>query len=167
MNGMIMKNGKEQGYVKILAILVAAWIMYCCYVLITKGEKVSLKPDYSPSKSSISGVKKMSKQELKDMLGRSTWTLLHVIGSKYPAFPTSQQKKDTLSFVHLLSSVFPCEECRKHFQGLLAMHPPRVGSNDEFKTWLCEAHNIVNKRIGKPEVDCKTVDDLWDCGCEA
>jgi FAD-linked sulfhydryl oxidase len=26
-------------------------------------------------------------------------------------------------------------------------------------------HNIVNKRLQKPEFDCKGLGDLYDCGC--
>jgi hypothetical protein len=31
--------------------------------------------------------------------------------------------------------------------------------------WLCEVHNIVNKRLHKPDFDCLTLNDVYDCGC--
>jgi FAD-linked sulfhydryl oxidase len=31
--------------------------------------------------------------------------------------------------------------------------------------WGCMVHNIVNKRLKKPEFDCKGLGDLYDCGC--
>lgn len=156
----------EQSYAKVLVALVAAWGLYRCYGFLRERTVVSstLRPE---GMQEAWQARRLSKKEIKERLGRSTWTLLHTMGARYPAFPTAQQRKDTLSFIHLLSALFPCGDCTKHFQKLLSDFPPRVGSNDEFKTWLCEAHNIVNRRLGKAVVDCRTVDEIWQCGCEA
>ena len=35
----------------------------------------------------------------------------------------------------------------------------RVASRDELCVWMCEAHNRVNRQLGKPEFTCK-IDDL-------
>lgn len=34
--------------------------------------------------------------------------------------------------------------------------------------FFCEVHNIVNKRIKKPEFQCKKAVEYWggDCGCD-
>lgn len=31
--------------------------------------------------------------------------------------------------------------------------------------WLCSVHNRINERLGKPEFDCLTLNDVYDCGC--
>jgi hypothetical protein len=31
--------------------------------------------------------------------------------------------------------------------------------------WLCSVHNMINERLGKPEFDCLTLNDVYDCGC--
>lgn len=31
--------------------------------------------------------------------------------------------------------------------------------------WGCMIHNKVNKRLGKPDFDCKDIGDAYDCGC--
>jgi FAD-linked sulfhydryl oxidase len=31
--------------------------------------------------------------------------------------------------------------------------------------WGCFVHNIVNKRLKKPEFDCKDIGEAYDCGC--
>lgn len=31
--------------------------------------------------------------------------------------------------------------------------------------WLCHVHNLVNERLGKPEFDCLTLNETYDCGC--
>lgn len=106
------------------------------------------------------------KQEERDELGRSTWHLLHVMASKYPLVPTTKEKKNYMTFLNLLSVLFPCEECSGHFQNLLKMHPPVLDSRDKFEEWLCNAHNIVNIRLNKPIFNCKRLSDVWGCGCE-
>lgn len=44
----------------------------------------------------------------------------------------------------------------------------RVGSREELSVWMCEAHNRVNRQLGKPEYSCKIKDlDLrWRNGGE-
>lgn len=149
---------KEQSYGRVLVLLLIACAIYGCYTVVSSGPQ---------KRAGVMHTGKLTNQELRERLGRSTWTLLHTMAAKYPAFPTVQHKRDVLSFLHLLSVVFPCGECTKHFQKLLSDFPPRVSSHDEFKTWMCEAHNIVNRRLGKAVVDCRGVDDVWQCGCEA
>jgi len=31
----------------------------------------------------------------------------------------------------------------------------------EFAQWMCEAHNHVNRKLGKPDFDCSKVDQRW------
>jgi hypothetical protein len=31
--------------------------------------------------------------------------------------------------------------------------------------WGCYVHNIVNKRLQKPEFNCEDIGDAYDCGC--
>lgn len=31
--------------------------------------------------------------------------------------------------------------------------------------WGCYVHNIVNKRLKKPEFNCENIGDAYDCGC--
>jgi FAD-linked sulfhydryl oxidase len=111
--------------------------------------------------------KAMSKIEIREHLGRSTWTLLHTMAATFPGIPSEEHKKDVLKFIYLLSKLYPCGDCAQHFQKLLNDHPPKVSNHDEFAGWLCSAHNVVNKRLGKPIFDCSKVDERWECGCEA
>lgn len=56
-------------------------------------------------------------------------------------------------------------ECAQHFQSLLARHPPRVGSRKDVVQWTCEAHNLVNERLNKPQMNCDGIEKLYGCGC--
>lgn len=39
-------------------------------------------------------------------------------------------------------------------------------SNNDFNDWLCQVHNIVNRKLGKDEFDCGQLLERWsDCGC--
>jgi FAD-linked sulfhydryl oxidase len=99
--------------------------------------------------------------EYSAMLGRAGWTLLHSITVNYPDHPTEEQKADAYMFLHVLSKLYPCKMCAENFKKELVMLPPRLGSRTEFATWLCELHNSVNVRLGKPVFDCSQVFERW------
>ncbi len=44
--------------------------------------------------------------------------------------------------------------------------PLRVSSRKSFSLWVCEQHNAVNAKLGKPEVPCdaRTLDARWRTG---
>jgi hypothetical protein len=45
--------------------------------------------------------------------------------------------------------IIPCLSCRQHFEQVLVENPvPEAG---DFFAWSVDVHNIVNKRLGKPE----------------
>jgi hypothetical protein len=75
-------------------------------------------------------------------LGRSTWFLLHEIVKtpQSPAFP---------SLMWSLSELYPCEICRAHISEYLHQNPPIMS-----EYWMCAFHNVVNVRLGKPEIEC-------------
>ena len=44
--------------------------------------------------------------------------------------------------------------------------PPKVTDNKELSIWLCETHNIVNKRLNKPIFNCdfENLKKRWKTG---
>jgi len=100
----------------------------------------------------------------KDELGRSTWKFLHTMAASYPEKPTESEMKDTKSFFSLLGRLYPCEHCAKDLAEELKVDPPKVSSQDDFSQWLCRLHNKVNLKLGKPEFDCKLVNQRWRDG---
>ena len=94
-------------------------------------------------------------------LGRATWTLLHTLASQLPERPSKQQRKDLHTLVDVLTRVYPCGECAYHFRQFVKADPPRVDSRSAFAQWLCRLHNNVNRRLGKAEFNCTTVDAKW------
>lgn len=92
-----------------------------------------------------------------EQLGKSTWTLLHLIAATYPEEPTSKEQADLKQFVKLFGNFYPCWFCAEDFRGYVQKIEPDTTTQDKFGKWLCNAHNEVNVKLGKPKFDC----DLW------
>ncbi|XP_037523200.1 FAD-linked sulfhydryl oxidase ALR-like [Rhipicephalus sanguineus] len=97
-------------------------------------------------------------------LGRCTWSLLHSVAAYYPKRPSAEQQRDAEQFFRLFARLYPCKECAQDFRTELDSSPPRVTSRTELAQWLCEQHNVVNRKLGKPEFDCSRVDERWRRG---
>lgn len=108
---------------------------------------------------------KMVNETLKAQLGNSAWHLLHTVLARYPDKPTQKQKSTLKQYIHLFAQVYPCGDCARHFQKLLEKSPPQVSSRKTAAIWGCYIHNQVNERLGKPEYDCGTILEDYDCGC--
>ncbi|KAK0724773.1 ERV/ALR sulfhydryl oxidase domain-containing protein [Lasiosphaeris hirsuta] len=99
-----------------------------------------------------------------ETLGRSTWTLLHSIAATYPTTPTTTEQSDIKNFMRLFAKLYPCWVCAEDFQKYIEKEKIRTQSRDEFGNWLCEAHNEVNKKLGKPTFDCSKWQERWRTG---
>lgn len=100
----------------------------------------------------------------KDDLGRSTWGFLHSMASYYPDKPTKSQSENMTRFFNIFAQFYPCEPCALDFQEDIKKYPPKTSTRDELAKWLCERHNTVNKKLGKPEFDCSKVHERWRDG---
>lgn len=89
---------------------------------------------------------------------------MHSIAATYPPKPTAREQADLKSFMHLFSKVYPCWVCAEDFQKYMEKEDVRTGSRDEFGNWLCEAHNEVNRKLGKPVFDCTRWEARWRTG---
>lgn len=103
-----------------------------------------------------------------EALGRSTWTLLHSLTATYPSSATSQQQNDMQSFLGLFSKLYPCWVCADDFRNWMndpsGSNRPRLKTRNEFGNWMCEAHNEVNRKLGKKEFDCSKWEERWRTG---
>jgi hypothetical protein len=68
---------------------------------------------------------------------------------------TVSRKSKTCVFFHSVSHTLLF--CFVH------LLPHRTSSREALCTWLCEQHNIVNQKLGKPQYACdiKTLDERW------
>lgn len=100
-----------------------------------------------------------------EALGRSSWTLLHSIAAQYPPNPTPNDQSNLTSFIGLFSKLYPCWVCAEDFQDYISkVGGVKARSRDEFGRWLCEAHNDVNEKLGKPKFDCCKWEERWRTG---
>lgn len=97
-------------------------------------------------------------------LGRSSWTLLHSIAATYPEAPSAEKQQDLLQFVTLFGKLYPCWFCAKDFQAYVSQNKPKVRTQEEFGRWLCDSHNEVNVKLGKPKFDCNLWKERWKDG---
>jgi hypothetical protein len=75
--------------------------------------------------------------------GPHFWMTLHI------ACLGCQDYKIISEFVEGYKAIIPCLSCRMHFDSVLTENPvPEAG---DFFKWSVDVHNIVNKRLGKPE----------------
>ncbi|CAO3572533.1 unnamed protein product [Mortierella alpina] len=107
----------------------------------------------------------LGNETAKAELGRATWKLLHTMAARYPLKPMPDERAAVKQWIMLLSRLYPCGECAAHFQLLLKEHPPQTSSRASLSNWSCSVHNMVNKRLGKPDFDCGTLEDVYKCGC--
>lgn len=108
---------------------------------------------------------KMVNETLKAELGRSSWRLFHTILARYSEKPTDLEKNTLSAYIDLFAKVYPCGDCARHFQKLLAKYPPQLNSRQIASVWGCHIHNKVNERLQKPEYDCSNILEDYDCGC--
>ena len=76
--------------------------------------------------------------------GPHFWMTLHI------ACLGCQDPKVLTDFVEGYKEIIPCLSCREHFEQVLVENP--VPEADDLFKWSVDVHNIVNKRLGKPEV---------------
>ncbi|XP_063363474.1 FAD-linked sulfhydryl oxidase ALR [Cydia amplana] len=100
----------------------------------------------------------------KEELGQATWGFLHSMASYYPEKPTKAQAKSMTQFFNIFSQFYPCEPCALDFREDLKENPPQTESRNALAQWLCERHNTVNEKLGKPEFDCSKVHERWKDG---
>ncbi|KAK3173310.1 hypothetical protein OEA41_006639 [Lepraria neglecta] len=101
-----------------------------------------------------------------EALGRSTWTFLHTLSASYPPHASPTQQSEMRQFLDLFSRLYPCWTCAEDFQEWMRSpgNEPRVSSRGEFGRWMCEAHNEVNRKLGKEVFECSRWEERWRTG---
>ena len=87
--------------------------------------------------------------------GPAAWNTLHVVAHTFPDAPTQKEREDLHSFLKLFGQHLPCPKCRTHFVQLLnerltGADSVHLQSRERVTAFLNEAHNDVNRRLGKP-----------------
>mmetsp|Transcript_100158 Transcript_100158/g.287738 ORF Transcript_100158/g.287738 Transcript_100158/m.287738 type:complete len:167 (-) Transcript_100158:241-741(-) len=96
-------------------------------------------------------------------LGRSSWKLLHSMAAWYPEEPSNEDQRQMKGFFQALATFYPCSWCAEDFQQEIKKTPPATESRKDLCLWLCDQHNRVNQKLGKPLFDCTmtNLDERW------
>ncbi|KAI1638461.1 ERV/ALR sulfhydryl oxidase domain-containing protein [Biscogniauxia mediterranea] len=108
---------------------------------------------------------KLENATAKAELGRATWKLFHTMMARFPDDPSPDDSLALKTYIQLFARLYPCGDCARHFQKLLAQYPPQTSSRNAAAGWACFVHNQVNERLKKPMFNCNDIGDFYDCGC--
>jgi len=96
-------------------------------------------------------------------IGTGSWNLLHSMAAWYPNHPTAQDRREMTGFFSAFARFYPCPWCAHDFQQNLQAQPVQTSSRTALCQWLCEQHNMVNEKLGKPLFPCDmaSLDERW------
>ena len=94
--------------------------------------------------------------------GKPVWQSLHYISFAFPEKPTMAEQAAARNLVYSLGQTMPCNECKKHWNLYIKQKPPQVYNRMAFATWVFDAHNAVNKRVGKTTKSWKYAQRKYD-----
>ena len=100
-----------------------------------------------------------------DSLGVSTWALLHSVAAIYSNSPNETEKESLKDFFEGLMYFYPSKS--NIMKEILKEHPLEYSNREELIYYMCEIHNLLNKKLGKKKFSCKEAFNVWggDCGC--
>jgi hypothetical protein len=96
--------------------------------------------------------------------GKYFWKMLHYVTFAYPSNPTSEDKKNMMSFFVTFKEIIPCEKCRYNFKQHLVNNPlndDALANKQNLILWLLKLHNDANKSLGKPEVTLNQLSQMY------
>jgi hypothetical protein len=98
----------------------------------------------------------------KGSFGPHWWYVMQNLCATLPQRPSLKERADLKLLLRLLLQKIPCSECKEHARDYVKEHP--ITNNvvkDPYSafSYICQFHNDVNKRTGKPVVDCSKIYD--------
>ena len=90
-------------------------------------------------------------------LGNAGWAVLHATAAAFPSEPSGAKQRCFSEFLHAWAGLYPCGACAAHMRAWLRAHPPEqaaAGGRRAASAYVCEMHNGVNARLGKPTYTC-------------
>ena len=140
-------------------------IIFLLSKLYLKGYKFKSKDITNDNKKNISNIYYIPHNITCNSLGVSTWALLHSVAAIYPNNPNKTEQENLKNFFDGLMYFYPSQS--KMMKEILREHPLEYSNREELIYYMCEIHNILNKKLGKKKFSCKEAFNVWggDCGC--
>lgn len=90
--------------------------------------------------------------------GNISWILMHSLSEKIKEQAFTSCKETLLKIIFDLCNNLPCPDCRDHAISLLKKsNINKISNKKDLISFLCEFHNIVNKKLNK---DTKTIEEI-------
>ena len=98
----------------------------------------------------------------KEVWGNNIWYLFHSIAHKIKESEFSNVKNDLSYLLNTISSNLPCPECSADAVSVLnKVNFNNISSKEEFKKFVFNFHNHVNKKLNKPIFKLSELDDKY------
>jgi hypothetical protein len=101
-----------------------------------------------------------------DVWGPMFWFTLHNGAINYPEYATGHYKKRMTGFIKGIPYMIPCKKCKEHATQYIEDHKDRLDSITSSRKNLFEFffqfHNVVNKRLNKPEISIEKAYEIYD-----
>ena len=91
------------------------------------------------------------------------WGTLHIACLAAPPVLSDEHKTAFRNLIESFTLVLPCPACQMHFREVLQQFPleESLNTGEDLFTWSVAVHNIVNARLGKPQVSLKDAVYYW------
>ena len=98
----------------------------------------------------------------RDIWGNTIWYLFHTIAHKIKEEEFLNSKKDLIFLINTICSNLPCPECSNDAINILnKVDLNKINTKQEFKIFLFNFHNHVNKKLEKQIFNEKDLDDKY------
>lgn len=95
--------------------------------------------------------------------GPGTWITTHVFTLVCDKSGRKRDYRYGGIFIYRMIHAFPCRKCRRHAVKYLDNHPvPQSKDEGSMFEWTVIFHNVVNKRLGKPEMPLEEARSLYE-----
>lgn len=94
--------------------------------------------------------------------GNISWILMHSLAQKVIENKFVNCKQILIKIIFDICNNLPCPDCREHANKLLkSSNINKVSNKKELISFLCEFHNIVNKKLKKPTKNIEEVEKQY------
>lgn len=91
--------------------------------------------------------------EMQIKIFHDLWKSLHTY--KYTT------EKEANEWFYRWCSRIPCGSCKQDWAKIIGEFPPDFSSSEAFFIWGVDAHNLVNKKLDKPQITLEDARKTW------
>jgi GR25 family glycosyltransferase involved in LPS biosynthesis len=97
------------------------------------------------------------KGSLMELAGPGLWKRLHFFAARW-----NGDRQAVQAFLTQFDADIPCRNCQTDWRAIWATYPVKLDSREAFFKWTVEVHNIVNTKLGKPQIPLQEANTLYD-----